>query len=187
MERFPPIPLEQLNAEQRAVHDAIASGPRGSVRGPFVPLLHSPGFAQQVQSMGEYLRFKTKLPPALLEFAIIITARSWSAHYEWFAHEKLARSAGLEPAIIDAIAAGREPESMSDDQRIVHSFVTQVHRRGTPDDAAFVAARDRFGLAGTLDLLGLCGYYSIVAMVLNTAQIMPEGAPPLAPLDRNYP
>lgn len=135
----------------------------------------------------EYLRFKTKLPPALLEFAIIITARRWSAHYEWFAHEKLARSAGLEPAIIDAIAAGREPESMSDDQRIVHSFVTQVHRRGTPDDAAFVAARDRFGLAGTLDLLGLCGYYSIVAMVLNTAQIMPEGAPPLAPLDRNYP
>lgn len=183
MERFPTIAPANMTAEQRAIVDAIASGPRGGLRGPFPALLHNPPLCQHVQVLGEHLRFKTKLPNALLELAVIITARRWSAQYEWFAHARLARNAGLNPAIIDAIAAGKVPASMSEDEALVHGFVTQLFEKGSPDDTMFARCKARFGLDGTLDLIGLCGYYSMVAMLLNTAKVpVPDGTTPLPPI-----
>lgn len=170
-----------MTPEQRAVVEEIASGPRGGVRGPFIPLLHNPKLALRVQALGEHLRFGTQLGQALTELAILVTARHWTCQFEWYAHEKLARKAGLDTAIIDAIAEGRTPGTMSPDESLVHAFCFQVNERGEPDEPTFAAARRRFGLDGVLDLIALCGYYSMLAMVLNSAKLqLPDGAlPPL--------
>jgi 4-carboxymuconolactone decarboxylase len=184
--RFPPIPPERMTPEQRGVAEAIAGGPRGGVRGPFNALLRSPALADRFQRVGEYLRFNSSIPPALNEFAILIAAREWSAQYEWYAHHRLAMQAGLSPQIAADLAAGREPEGMSEDERIVWRFCTELHRDRTVSDATFEAAKARFGEQGVVDLLGVSGYYVAVAMVLNVAEVpLPEGvAPPLAPLSK---
>lgn len=182
--RFPAIPPERMSPEQRAVADAIAGGPRGGLRGPFNALLRSPVLADRFQRVGEYLRFNSSIPPALNEFAILITAREWSAQYEWYAHHRLAMQAGLSPAIAQAVAEGRRPEGMSEDEALVYDFCTELHRTRTVSDATFERAKARFGEQGVIDLIGVSGYYVAVAMVLNVAQVpLPEGvAPPLKPL-----
>lgn len=183
MARFPVIPPEQMTAEQKQVHDEIASGPRGGVRGPFPALMHNPELARRVQMLGEHLRYKSKLPPALNELAILVTARKWSAQYEWFAHAKLAKAAGLNPAIVDAIAEGRKPSGMSADEALVHAFAEAVLYKGEPGDGLFNEAKDRFGYDGVLDMIALCGYYTTVALILNAAQVaVPDGTVPLKPL-----
>src|SRR5262245_64005535 len=88
--RFPDLPKEQLTDAQKQVYDAIAGGPRGGVRGPFVPLLRSPELADRVQKLGEYLRFNSSLPARLNEMAILINARFWESKYEWNAHKPFA-------------------------------------------------------------------------------------------------
>ena len=127
------------------------------------------------------LRWGNKLPPALLELAVLFTARRWNCQHEWYMHEKLARKAGLEPRIFDAIATGSEPQGMSSDESLVYKACRQAHESGRLDEDTFGALRDRFGLDGVLDLLVLNGYYSAMAMVLNTAGMpLPDGAvPPL--------
>lgn len=182
--RFPPIPPERMTPEQRAAAEAIASGPRGGLRGPFSALLRSPVLADRFQRVGEYLRFNSSIPAALNELAILITAREWTAQYEWYAHHRLAMQAGLSPAIAQAIAEGRRPEGMSADEALVYDFCTELHRTRTVSDATFERARARFGEQGVVDLIGVSGYYVAVAMVLNVAQVpLPEGvAPPLRPL-----
>jgi 4-carboxymuconolactone decarboxylase len=184
MDRFPPIATSDMTAAQRAVADAIATGPRGGVRGPFIPLLHNPALAGHLQALGEHLRFNTALADTLVEIAVLVTARHWSCQYEWQAHERIARKAGLADAIITSIAADRRPAGMDDDAALVHDFCIALHRRGEPDEAAYAQATERFGRSGVLDLIAVCGYYTLLAMVLNTARMpLPDGmAPPLAAL-----
>ena len=173
-----------MTPAQRAVAAEIAAGPRGEVRGPFIALLHNAELARRIQQLGEHLRFHNKLPVAALEIAVLVTAREWNCQYEFFMHDRIARKAGLAPGIIDAIAQGKEPPAMSADEALVYKASRQAHATGRLDDETFAAARERFGLDGTLDLLALNGYYSMMAMVLNSSGIpLPEGsAPPLAPL-----
>ncbi len=186
MQRFPAIASEAMTPEQRAVSDTIASGPRGGVRGPFIALLHNPRLAERVQGLGEHLRFNTGLPPPLLELAILTVGRRWDCAYEWYAHEKIARKAGLAPAIIEALAAGLTPPGMSERETLIHALCSETLRDGQPADATYIAAEAMFGRACILDLLALCGYYSLLAFVLNTAQpVVPDGgATPLAPIAR---
>jgi 4-carboxymuconolactone decarboxylase len=170
MVRFPPITPEAMSSEQRAVAAAIAAGPRGSVRGPFVALLHNPALALRIQALGEHVRFGTAVPATLLELAILTVAAHWRCAYEWYAHESLARDAGLAPAIIDALGEGRIPAPMSDEEAMIHSFCRETLRGGAPGDAVYTRATDAYGAPGVLDLLALCGYYSLLAFVLNTAR-----------------
>ena len=109
MSRLPKIDDNDLTPEQRRVADEIASGPRGEIRGPFIPLLHNPAATDAVQRMGAFLRFSGTLPGDLRELAILVVARHWTAQYEWFAHHRIALEEGLAPAICDAIADGRRP------------------------------------------------------------------------------
>ena len=180
--RFPRLTPETMTPAQREVAAEIAAGPRGEVRGPFIALLHNAELARRVQQLGEHLRWNSRLPPALLELAVLVTAREWSCQHEWYMHEKLARKAGLEPRIFEAVAQGREPPGMSADESLVYRVSRQAHQSGRLDDAIFAAARERFGLDGTLELLALNGYYAMMAMVLNTAGMpLPDNAaPPLA-------
>jgi len=181
MERYPLLAPDAMSAAQRTVYDSIASGPRGGVRGPFIALLHNSALAQPVQALGEHLRFHTNLPNALLELAILVVGRHWNCAYEWYAHEKLAREAGLDSAIIDAIADGRRPAPMTPEQLMIYTFCDETLRLGQPGDATYDAGVAAYGRDGVLDILALCGYYTLLAMVLNTARppVPTDGGTPL--------
>ena len=183
--RFPRLAPEEMTGEQREVAAQISAGPRGEVRGPFIALLHNPALARHLQALGEHLRWKGKLPPKLTELAVLVTARRWTCQHEWYIHEQLARKAGLAPQAVDAIREGRDPD-LGEEERIVYSFCRDAHASGRVSDENFEAAKKRFGLDGAVELLALCGYYSLMAMVLNTAGLpLPNNAePPLTPDDR---
>ena len=185
-ERLPPRAPEEMTSRQREVAAAISGGPRGGLRGPFQAWLRSPEVADRFQKVGEYVRFNSTIPPALNELAILVTAREWTAQYEWYAHHALAMKAGLPPAIAEAIARGERPEGMDADQRAVYDFATELHRGRSVSDSAYAAVMERFGEGGVVDLIAACGYYVAVAMTLNVSRVpLPEGvAPPLAPLTR---
>ncbi|MFI4973550.1 MAG: carboxymuconolactone decarboxylase family protein [Caulobacterales bacterium] len=182
--RFPPLRREAMTPEQREAADAIVAGPRGGLRGPFNAWLRSPVLADRLQRVGEYLRFHSSLPRRLNELAILITARAWSAQFEWYAHHAMAMDAGLDPAIAADIAEGRRPAGMSEDESVVFEFCTQLRRDRNVGDATFQAAVEAFGEQGVIDLIAVCGYYDIVSMTLNVAEVaLPEGVPaPLRPL-----
>ncbi|MFY9316758.1 MAG: carboxymuconolactone decarboxylase family protein [Burkholderiales bacterium] len=184
MSRFPSLASDAMTPAQREVAAEISAGPRGEVRGPFLALIHHPELARRVQALGEQLRWKSKLPPRLLELAVLVTARRWSCQFEWFMHEKLARKAGLDERVIEAVAHAKMPQQMGREESLVHAFCLQAHTTGHLDDATFAAAKELFGLDGVLELLALNGYYSMMAMVLNSSGIpLPGGAaPPLQPL-----
>jgi 4-carboxymuconolactone decarboxylase len=181
--RFPRLTPEEMTPEQREVAALISAGPRGEVRGPFIALLHNPSLARHLQALGEHLRWRGKLPAQLTELAVLVTARRWTCQHEWLIHEQLARKAGLDGALIDTIASGREPRP-SGDEGLVYAFCREAHAGGRVSDATFDKVRERFGLDGALELLALCGYYSLMAMVLNSAALpLPGNAqPPLKPL-----
>lgn len=180
--RFPPLKPEDWSDAQRQVAAEIVAGPRGELRGPFVPLIYSPALAAQVQKLGEYLRFGTHLPDALLELAVLITARRFGCPNIWHSHRALALKAGLAPTIVAAIAADRRPEPMSDDETIVFDFAAELVGNLAVGDHAFDRVASRWDRATAMDLTGVCGYYTLLAMVLNTAQVpLPDGAEPFQP------
>jgi 4-carboxymuconolactone decarboxylase len=185
-DRFPQLQLESMTPEQKKVAEAIMSGPRGRLSGPFNAWLRSPELADRLQKVGEYLRFNTSLDHRLNEFAILITAREWSSQYEWFAHYPLTIKAGLNPKIAADLAEGRRPEGMQEDERVVYAFSTELHRTHTVSDETYQAAVAKLGEQGVVDLIAVNGYYDIVSMTLNVAGVpVPVGEkPPLPPLTR---
>jgi 4-carboxymuconolactone decarboxylase len=177
MTRFPAIPDAELSADQRRVVEAILAGPRGSLRGPFVPLLRSPALADHVQSLGAHLRFNKVLPRDVTELAILVTARACRAQFEWHAHAPLAASAGVPETVIAAIGRGETPEDASPVLRLAHDFVASLHASRAVDDATFATARETWGEHGVIELTALCGYYTLVALILNVAEMpVPEGS-----------
>ena len=178
MTRFPKLTPEVMSPAQREVAAEISAGPRGEVRGPFIALIHNAELSRRIQSLGEYLRWKTKLPPKLVELAVLVTARRWTCQHEWFIHSELARKAGLDASAIEAIRESREPR-FKGDEALVYDFCRDAHAAGRVGDKAFEAVRERFGLDGAVELLVLSGYYTMMAMVLNTAGLpLPGNAEP---------
>ena len=173
-ERMAEIPLDKMTAAQRTVADAIMSGPRKRMSGPFNAWLRSPELADRLQKVGEYVRFNTSLDKRINEMAILMTAHAWGTQYEWYAHAPLAIKAGLDPAVVAAIGAGRKPDNMKDDEAIVWEFTTQLRRDHSVDDAIYARALEKFGERGIMDIIGIMGYYDITSMTLITMQ---AGAP----------
>src|SRR5688572_925540 len=181
-ERLPRIPPEKMTEAQKKAAAEIASGPRGELRGPFIALLRSPDLMTQVQHVGEYLRFKCPLDRRIMEFATLIAARFWSQAYEWQSHYKHAMKAGLAPAIADALAEGRRPVGMAEDEEIVYELLTESLHNKSVSDATYARALAKFGEAGVVDLVAITGYYLMLAMVLNMARIaLPAGKQALTP------
>jgi 4-carboxymuconolactone decarboxylase len=172
-ERFAEIPLDKMTPAQRTVAEAIMSGPRGRMSGPFNAWLRSPVLADRLQKVGEYVRFDTSLDKRLNEMAILMTAQHWGSQYEWYAHAPLAAKAGLDAQVIAALAAGKKPEGMKDDEAIVWEFTTQLRRDHAVDDAIYAKAMDKFGENGVVDLVAVNGYYDVVSMTLNVAHVAP--------------
>jgi 4-carboxymuconolactone decarboxylase len=183
--RFGALPVEAMSPRQRAVADAILSGPRRSstgLTGPFEALLRSPDLADPVQRVGEHVRFHSSLPAHLNELAILVTARRWRAQYEWYAHRRLALTAGLRPEVADAIGRHEEPVGLDGDAAAVYRFARQLLDTGGVEDDVFAAVRDRFGETGAADLVGVVGYYCLVSFFLNVDRYpVPEGEPLLGP------
>jgi len=178
--RLPAIAEDRLTPEQRSLMSAIASGPRGTFKmsGPFFCYLHAPAFGELAQKLGAYCRFGTSIAPRLTEFAILATAHMWKAHYEWAAHEPQALRAGVKPATIQALRAGREPSSAPKDERAIYAFVKQVYATRRASDRVYQAVHATLGDAGMVELVGLLGYYAMVAMTLNVFRMpVPEGTP----------
>ena len=181
-ERLPRIAPERMTEEQKAVATAITAGPRGEVRGPFIALMRSPGLAGPLQQVGEYLRWRCPLDRRIAEMATLMAARHWTQQYEWNAHYTHAMNAGLSPAIAEAIAEGRRPQGMAQDEEILHDLLTEaLHNRGVCD-ATYARALAQFGEQGIVELLAIAGYYSMLAMILNVARTpLPAGKEPQLP------
>lgn len=185
-DRLPPIPAERLtDAQKKAIQEFEAARKTG-LSGPFWPLLRSPEVMSRARAMGDYLRFTSVLPPRLSEFAIIITARQWTQNYEWDVHAPLAEKGGLKPSVIAAIAEGRRPDGMAEDEDVLYTFCDELHRNKSISDFTYARALKTFGEQGIIDIVGISGYYTTLAMVLNTARtpVPPGHTPGLQPFPR---
>ncbi len=167
MSRAPELNYEKMSNEQKRVHDDIASGPRGSVRGPLGVWLIRPGLADRAQNLGAYCRYDSLLPPRLSELAIITTARLWGSAYEWFAHSKIALEAGVTPEIVKAMRQGIIPDFDDSDQDIVFEFAVALHVDRQVSDDLFDRAVAQLGKDVVVDLVGILGYYTLISMTLN--------------------
>jgi 4-carboxymuconolactone decarboxylase len=182
-DRMPPIPADKLTDAQRNAIAEFKAARSAEVSGPFIPLLRSPEVMTRARAMGDYLRFRSSLPPRLSEFVILITARRWTQQYEWNAHQPLALQGGVKAEVVKAIAEGRRPEHMAADEEAIYTLVEEVERNRSVSDATYAAAIAAVGEQGVIDTLGLVGYYTTLALVMNTARTpLPAGATPgLAP------
>jgi 4-carboxymuconolactone decarboxylase len=172
-ERLPLQPLEKMNARQKAAAAAICAGPRGDVRGPFVPMLRSPGLTEPAQALGAYIRWGAKVPFKLAEMAGLMTARDYSCQYEWTVHVPHALKGGLSRDTIAALAEGRRPDKMNRDEALVHDFVAELLKTRGVSDATYARAVKRFGEESVVDLVGVVGYYAMIALLMNVARTAP--------------
>ncbi len=184
-DRLPTIPPAQYTDEQRQAAADFLATRKVPVFGPFEPLMHSPQVMTQARSMGDYLRYQSAIGNTLSELAILVTAREWTQDYEWYVHHPIALKAGIKPEIADAIAEGRRPTGMSEDEEIVYEFATELLKTKQVSNRTFERAKARFGAKGIVDLTGITGYYTLLAMQLNTAQYaMPKDGKKLPRLPR---
>lgn len=179
MARLGEIDRAQLSEDQRRVAEQIQSGPRGALAGPFWPWLRSPELADRAQKLGEFVRYKSTLPPRLFELAVLVTARVWSAQFEWYAHAPLARKAGIAEEIIEALAKGHQPRFTNDDEAAVYEFCSELYATRRVSEAKYEAAQRHIGEQGVVELVGILGYYALVSMTLNVFGIeVPKGTTP---------
>jgi 4-carboxymuconolactone decarboxylase len=166
----------EMNEAQKQTYDEAIAGKRGSAPAPMMAWLNSPDMARHATRLGEMLRFNTMFPPKLSEIAILVTARHFTAHYEWWAHKRLALKGGLDPKIIDAIRDRRTPEFDDPKARMIYDVAKSLHEGHGLSQALHGEAVEMLGERGVVEIIGLCGYYTMVSMTLNTFEFgLPDG------------
>jgi 4-carboxymuconolactone decarboxylase len=182
-DRLPPIAADKLTAEQKQAAAEFEAGRGVGVLGPFSVMLRSPEVMLRAKAMGDYLRFRNVLDKRVSEMVILITAREWTQQFEWAYHYTIALEMGLSRDIADAIADGRRPASMAADEAAAYDFSIELHKNRRVGDATYARALAAFGEQGIVDLIGVNGYYSFLAMMMNVARTAP---PPgkVAPLKK---
>jgi len=168
--RLPIIPIDQYTPEQVKAAQEFELVRKRAPWGPFAMLMYSPELMNNARSMGDYLRYKSSIPNMLSEFAILITAREWSQDYEWSIHYPIAIKAGLKIEIAAALKDGRRPEEMGEDETLIYDFTIELQRNKRVSDVTFAKVEKRFGKKGVVDLAGIAGYYTFLAMEMNTAR-----------------
>lgn len=175
-DRLPTIPPAQYSPEQTQAAIDFEIARKGPVFGPFEPLMHSPQVMTLSRSMGDYLRYKSAIGNTMSELVILLTAREWTQDFEWWYHYPLAIKAGISKEIADAIADGRRPIGMNDDEDMIYNYTTELAKNKRVSDVTFERVKTRFGTKGVVDLTGIAGYYTFLAMQLNSAQYkIPKG------------
>ncbi|KXU82773.1 4-carboxymuconolactone decarboxylase [Paraburkholderia monticola] len=166
-ERLPHFEMSTATPEQKAVLDEILSGPRGNLNGPFLGWIHSPELAQHAQRLGAFCRYQTGLSLRLSELAILVTAARWQAQAEWYIHYPIALEAGVSEADAETIRQGRRPDFAEADDALIYDFASELYETKRVSDAIYTRAVERFGHQVVINLVGLLGYYALVAMTLN--------------------
>ena len=169
-ERMLPIQPDKWTAEQQQAAEEFQAGRGHAVSGPFAVMLRSPEVMLRAKAMGDYLRFRNVLPKRVSEMVILVTARQWTQQFEWSHHYKYAMEAGLPEDTADAIADGRRPERMAEDEAAAYDFSIELHTTRRVSDATYARALSHFGENGIIDLIGLNGYYTFNAMMMNVAR-----------------
>ena len=181
MARLPNLEKEQLRPEDHQFYESIADS-RGSVRGPYGVLLHSPDLAARVAHTGTYVRFNFDMSEALKETIIITTAREIRSQYEFSAHARLARQAGVSDDTIEAIANGSAPAGLSGDEALLVKYVKELVQNHKISDQTFNAVKDKFGTQRTVEITGLVGHYLLVGQILLAFEVdLPDGVEPEIP------
>lgn len=168
--RLPIIPIDQYTPEQIKAAQEFELVRKRAPWGPFAMLMYSPELMNNARSMGDYLRYKSSIPNMLSEFAILITAREWSQDYEWSIHYPIAIKACLKIEVAAALKDGRRPEEMGEDETLIYDFTTELQRNKRISDITFAKVEKRFGKKGVVDLAGIAGYYTFLAMEMNAAR-----------------
>jgi 4-carboxymuconolactone decarboxylase len=184
--RLPYLRYDDLDPDRRALWDAIVGSrgaglvnDQGGLVGPFNAFVHAPGVGRRLASLGHVVRFETSIERRLSEVAIITVGARWKAEFEWWAHARMAREHGVADAVVDAIGRGEEPWFEADDERVVYAVARQLADHGQVDSGAYAAAQRLLGDAGMVELVSLCGYYTLVSFLLNafTVPLPPDAAP----------
>jgi 4-carboxymuconolactone decarboxylase len=166
----------EMSAEQKETYDESIAGKRGAPPAPMMAWLNSPEMARHATRLGAVLRFDTIFPAKLSEIAILVTARHWTAHYEWYAHKRLALKGGMDPNIIEAIRDRRAPQFEDQKAQMIYDVARSLHEAHGLSQALYDQAVDVLTLRGLVEIIGLCGYYTMVSMTLNTFEFgLPEG------------
>ncbi|QGZ63280.1 carboxymuconolactone decarboxylase family protein [Paraburkholderia acidisoli] len=173
--RLPAFDAALASPEQTAVLSEILAGPRGNLNGPFLGWIHSPELAQHAQRLGAFCRYQTGLSLRLSELAILVTAARWQAQAEWYIHYPIALKAGVPETLAEQIRTGAAPEFEDADDALVYAFTTELYDGKRVSDATYARAVARFGHETTINLVGLLGYYALVAMTLNVFEMRAEG------------
>ncbi|MGH9359225.1 MAG: carboxymuconolactone decarboxylase family protein [Terriglobia bacterium] len=181
-QRMADISANKMTAAQKKAADEFLRERGKPPMGPFVPLLRSPEVMLCVKALGDYLRFKSPLPPNLRELAILITVREWAQRFQWHYHSELAIKAGVSPEIVQAVAEGRRPARLSGDEEIVCDFCTELLHNHSVSDATYDKAIAKLGEQNTIDMVSLTGYYAFNAMVLNVNRTPPPKGASAAPV-----
>lgn len=184
--RMPPIPPDKMTPEQqRAAAEFMKTRDAKALPGPFIALLRSPNLLNLASNMGIWTR-KTSLPPRLFEFVVIITSRELTQNFEWRGHSASALKGGLSQEIVAAVADGRRPLRMAEDEEIVYDFTTELLKNKGVSDPTYARTVSKFGEEGVIDIIGISGYYNLIGLVLNVAHTpLGEGAEPgLKPFPR---
>lgn len=177
MPRLPDLTPDTMTAAQRDVHAIITAGPRGATQGPFTALLHSPDLTQAVQQLGVYIRYNSQVPKRQRELAICLIGAAWKADFEWHVHAPLAAAEGIPAEALAQIARGESPDLTDPTDQITQQFVAELQETRQVCAATYTAAVKAFGESGVVDLTGLVGYYTLLAMTLNTFEVgVPEDA-----------
>ena len=187
MPRLTPVRPEAMSAAQRELYDAIVGGKRGpgmrsadgTLVGPFNAMMLNPHVGDRVQRLGEALRFDISLPRNVIEVATLVVGSHWRAQFEWWAHERLAKAAGVSEAVIAAIKRGERPDFSDDDEAAAYEVASELYRTQRLSDAAYARAVAHFGETKLFELIALVGYYSLVSLLLNGFDVpLPEGQTP---------
>jgi 4-carboxymuconolactone decarboxylase len=180
-DRMPPLPSGELTEQQAQASTDFAAA-RGQLTGPWIALLRSPVLMTRTRELGDYLDFDSVVPGYLREFAILLAAREWGQAYEWNSHYPLAIEQGFSAEMARAVAEGRRPEGMVDEEEILYDFCTELQRNRSVSDATYERAVSRFGEQGVVEIVSLLGYYTLTSMISNAARVQPPAgaAPALA-------
>ncbi len=166
----------EMSPEQKETYDESIAGKRGAAPAPMMAWLNSPEMARHATRLGAVLRFDTIFRANLSEIAILVTARHWTSHYEWYAHKRLALKGGMDPKIIEAIRDRRTPGFENAKAQMIYDVARSLHESHGLSQALYNEAIDVLTLRGLVEIIGLCGYYTMVSMTLNTFEFgLPEG------------
>jgi 4-carboxymuconolactone decarboxylase len=187
MSRLPELHRDQLTPAGKAVWDSLVAtrgdhvvSAEGALIGPFNAMVHAPDAGGPLGSLGAALRFGTSLGRRLTEVAILTVASRWQAEFEWSAHARIAREAGVPDSVIDSIGAGKDPEFTEDDDRIVHATARELVISGHLSPASYAAVQGLLGETGVVELVALCGYYTTISFLLNAFEVpLPAGVTPM--------